>query len=86
VSTLLVHIVAVRIWVHVNPVPELLSSQYLRTAYPCEGRFKSCFLKLMAASAFVQIEKIGEGKYVVHTDKGKKIETGVVLFATGGAC
>jgi glutathione reductase (NADPH) len=30
-----------------------------------------------------KIEKIGEGKYVVHTDKGDKIETGVVLFATG---
>lgn len=67
-------------------IPALLLSQYLKTAYPGEGRFKNGSLKLMAASASVQIEKIGEGKYVVHTDKGDKIETGVVLFATGGAC
>ncbi|GAQ84951.1 Glutathione reductase [Klebsormidium nitens] len=30
-----------------------------------------------------KIEKLGHERYVVHTDKGDKIETGVVLFATG---
>ena len=30
-----------------------------------------------------QIEKVADGKYIVHTDKGEAIETDVVMMATG---